>query len=115
MKRITWTFTACVLALLSCKKSNDASQVSLTPSVTQATVGQTVSVTLSSNTNSNNWSVSPATHASLSYGTTTSKVNYVTFSAPGSYTVSVKTGEGRTGGCTHGIDSASVTITVVDK
>jgi hypothetical protein len=114
-----------------CKKDNN-SQISLAASATQATVGQTVSVTLTSNVNASNWTVSPTASATQAYGLTTSKVNYFTFTQAGTYTVSVRArkvaydstlhqsldscwahGGGSTGGCTKGVDSASVTISVL--
>lgn len=119
----------------ACQKSSDAvSQISLTPSATQATVGQTVSVALATTANASNWTVSPSATATKTYGLTTSKVNYFTFSQPGVYTVSVRArnvaydstlhqsldscwnhGGGPRGGCTKGVDTASVAITVVSK
>ena len=120
-----------LFAFAACQKSNDASQISLTPSTTTATIGQTVSVTLSSKANASNWTVSPSSTATQTYGLTTSKVNYFTFSQPGVYTVSVRArsvaydsaahqsldscwnhGGGARGSCTRGIDTASVAITV---
>lgn len=120
-----------LLGFSACKKSNEASQISLTPSSTQASVGDSVSITLNSNANASNWTVSPASEATLTYGLTTSKVNTVTFKSAGMYTVSVrarnvaydstrqslstawKTGGGSRGSCTPGIDTASVAITVI--
>src|ERR1700694_2042742 len=77
-----------VLGHSSCKKNNDASQITLTPSTTQATLGQTVAVTLSASANASRWNVTPAS-ATQTYSLTTSKGNYFTFSQAGVYTVSV--------------------------
>lgn len=123
-----------LFVLSNCKKSDSASQITLTPSATQTTVGQTVSVTLTSTANVSNWTVTPSTAVTKTYGLTTSKVNYFTFSQPGVYTVSVRArsvaydstanqsldscwnhGGGPRGGCTKGIDTASVGITVLGK
>lgn len=120
-----------LFAFAACQKSNDASQISLTPSTTTASIGQTVSVTLSSKANASNWTVSPSATATQTFGLTTSKVNYFTFNEPGVYTVSVRArsiaydstahqsldscwnhGGGARGACTKGIDTASVAITV---
>jgi hypothetical protein len=126
-----------VVALLlfgfsACQKSNDV-EITLTPSTTQTTIGQTVSVALSGNANVSNWTVSPSSTATETYGLTTSKINYFTFSQPGVYTVSVRarkvaydstiqslnaawaSGGGPNGRCTKGVDTASVTITVAGK
>lgn len=127
----------CVFAIIgffACNKSNDASQISLTPSTTQAVVGQTVSVALTSPANASNWTVTPSSTATKAYSLTTSKVNYFTFSQAGTYTVSVRArsiaydstahqsldscwnhGGGGRGGCTKGVDTASVSITVAAK
>jgi hypothetical protein len=120
------------LSLLACKKSSE-SQISLTPSATQVTTGQTVSVELSADANVSNWTVTPSSTATQAYGLTTSKINNFSFSEPGVYTVSVRTrkiaydstrqsltnawnsGGGSRGGCTPGVDTASVAITVTGK
>jgi hypothetical protein len=135
MKKMTLAFSALLTtAFFSCQKNNDsASQISLTPSATQTTVGQTVSVALSANANASNWTVTPASAVTKTYSLTTSKVNYFTFSQPGVYTVSVRArnisydstaqslstawahGGGASGGCTKGVDTASVAITVLSK
>lgn len=114
----------------ACQKNNsDASRISLTPSATQATVGQTVSVSLSANASASSWTVSPSSTATKTYGLTTGKVNYFTFSQAGTYTVSVRTknlsgdtaslaanrNATRDAGCTKGVDTASVAITVSGK
>ena len=125
----------CTLGFYACQKSTDAaSQISLVPSATPTIVGQTVSVALSTTANASNWTVSPSSTATKTYGLTTSKVNYFTFSQPGVYTVSVRArsvaydstlhqsldscwnhGGGPRGACTKGVDTASVAITVVSK
>lgn len=122
------------LALFACRKNNDtALQISLTPSATQVSVGQSVSVSLSTTANASNWTVSPSSTATKTYGLTTSKVNSFTFSQAGVYTVSVRAksiaydsasqslsaawnaaGASR-GTCTKGVDTASVAITVTGK
>ena len=120
------------VTFFACQKS-DNSQISLTPSASQVAVGQQVSVSLSANANVSNWTVSPAATATKTYGLTTSKINSFTFSAPGVYTISVRArnvaydsttqslsaawanGGGTKGGCTKGVDTASVAITVTSK
>ncbi len=122
--------TLLLFCFFACKKSSD-SQISLTPSATEVGIGQTVSVTLSANANASNWTATPSSTATQTFSLTTSKVNNFTFSSPGVYTVSVRarniaydsttqsltnawnTGGGTRGGCTKGIDTASVAITVV--
>jgi len=122
------------VTFFACQKANDESQIELTPSATQVAVGQQMSVTLSSSANVSNWTVSPASSVTKTYGLTTSKVNYFTFSQPGTYTISVrarsiaydstknqsldscwKFGGGARGGCTKGVDTASVSVTVTGK
>ena len=119
------------LGFSACQKPNDASQITLTPSTTLTTIGQTISVSLSANANVSNWTVTPSSTATKAYGLTTSKVNYFTFSQAGVYSISVRArniaydstlnqsldscwnhGGGARGGCTKGVDSASVAITV---
>lgn len=135
MKKTTLAFSALLtLAFFACKKSDDStSQISLTPSATTVTVGQQVSVTLAADVNASNWTVTPSATATKTYGLTTSKVNYFTFSQAGVYTVSVRARNisydstaqsltnawnrngGASGGCTKGVDTASVAITVAGK
>ena len=134
MKRMKQIAIALMLfGFAACKKSNDISQISLTSSATQTTVGQAVSVTLSASANASNWTVTPSSTATKTYGLTTSKVNYFTFSQPGTYTVSVRarsiaydsasqsltnawnTSGASKGSCTKGIDTASVSIVVTGK
>jgi hypothetical protein len=130
MKRSTLFGAAVsVFSLFACKKANDSSaQISLTASTTQASVGQTVAVTLSSSANASRWTVSPAT-GSEAYSITTRKVNYFNFSQAGTYTVSVSAkaiaydstshqsldscwNHAGNRACVKGVDSASVQITV---
>lgn len=131
MKRTSLAVTALLsVAFFACKKAADDSQISLTPSATKVAVGEQLSVTLSANANVSNWTVTPAANATQAYSLTTSKVNYFTFSQPGTYTISVRArrvaydstaqslndawskGGGPRGGCTKGVDTASVAITV---
>lgn len=132
MKRVILALSVLLTAgFFACKKEND-SQISLTASVSQAYVGQSVAVTLTSDVNASNWTVSPSSTVAQTYGLTTSKVNYFTFNQAGVYTVSVRArkvnydstlhqsldscwqhGGGTSGKCTKGIDTASVTITVM--
>ena len=119
-----------VMSVVSCNKAN-LDQVSLTASTTQASVGQTVSVTLTGGTNASSWTVTPSVSVSKQFSITTQKVNYFTFSQAGLYTIGVRArdiaydstrhqsldscwhnGGGDRGGCKRGIDSASVTIAV---
>src|SRR5689334_17570787 len=77
MKKFSLTMTALsALFFFACKKSNDASQISLTPSATQVLVGEQLSVTLSAKANVSSWTVTPSYSATKTYGLTTSKVNY---------------------------------------
>jgi hypothetical protein len=131
MKKTVFIPALFLLSLVACKKTNDSapSQISLTPSTTTATVGETVSVTLSSNANASKWTVTPAT-ATKAYAVTTSKVNYFTFNEPGVYTVAVSSraiafdstgnqsldsswNHTHHGSCVNGVDSTSVNINVV--
>src|SRR2546421_12569473 len=90
MIKTKWlTFLSAGLLLLACNKTNDSSQVSLSASTTQATIGQTVSVTVSTAKNASNWTVTPSLGVSKTYALTTAKVNYITFNQPGLYTVAV--------------------------
>ena len=114
----------------SCSKAN-RDELSLTPSTTVATVGQTISVTLNSNANASSWTVTPSAAVSEQFAITTQKINYFTFSTTGQYTIGVRTrdiaydstrhqsldscwrnGEGDRGNCKRGVDSASATVTV---
>lgn len=134
MKKTILTLSVmAAMTLFACKKSSDASQVTLTPSATQVAAGEQVSVTLSGNVNASNWKVSPASTAAKAYGLTTSKVNYFTFSQAGVYTISVQArnisydstnqsleycwnkSSASHGRCTPGVDSASVAVTVTGK
>jgi plastocyanin len=119
------------LSVIACNKAADtASAISLTPSTTTATTGQTVAVTVTSNVNASKWTVTPST-AKSTYSITTAKVNYFTFTQPGVYTVSVSAralaydstahqsldscwlhSGGRA--CVKGVDSASAKITVTN-
>ena len=131
MKRITLINAVFfVVTLLSCSKANQ-DQVTLTPSTTVASVGQTISVTLSANANASSWTVTPSAAAAKQFAITTQKINYFTFSSPGQYLIGVRTrdiafdstrhqsldscwrnGGGERGGCKRGLDSASVSVTV---
>ena len=129
-----------VLGFAACQKANDSNgNTSLTASTTTAVVGQTVTVTLSSDKAASSWTVTPAADVTQSYSVTTGRVNYFTFSQPGTYRVGVRTrdipfdslhhhpgdspwrpyldscwhhGGGDHGGCKNGQDSASVSIKV---
>lgn len=131
MKKVILINAVCLVAtLISCNKANQ-DQVTLTPSTTIASVGQTISVTLSANANASSWTVTPSAAASKQFAITTQKINYFTFSSAGQYSISVRTrdivydstrhqsldscwrnGGGNRGECKRGVDSASVTITV---
>ena len=131
MKKVSAIYAVIFLfTIISCKKASQ-DLVTLTPSTTLASVGETISITVSSNANAVSWTVTPAAAVTKTFGITTQKVNYFSFSTPGSYTVGVRArsidydstrhqsldscwrnGGGDRGGCRHGIDSASVIITV---
>lgn len=130
--KISTTFIAVLLmfSILSCNKSSDsASQISLTASTEQATIGQTIAVTLSSSANVSRWTVQPST-AAKAFTITTSKTNYFTFNQAGTYTIGVSAkalaydstahqsldscwNSAKTKSCVKGIDSTSINITVV--
>lgn len=86
-------FSSLVLSafLFACNKSNsNADAVTLTASTTQAAVGQTVSVTASTNANALSWSATPAATTLKTYSVTTEKTNYFAFSQPGEYIIGVR-------------------------
>lgn len=120
------------MAFYACTKSNEDSQISLAASATQVVVGQQASVSLTTNANLSNWTVTPAAAVNKTFELTTSKINYFTFTQPGVYTIAVSTKNvaydstrqsinaawnavSRRGGCKAGIDTASVQITVTSK
>jgi hypothetical protein len=133
MKR-AWLMTALSVAgLAACQKANNNSaETILTASTTQAIVGQTVSVQVSSGRNASSWTVTPSTSVVQAYSITTRTVNYFTFNKAGTYTIGVRMrniaydsthqpldscwhhGGGDQGGCHKGIDSASVTVKVAN-
>lgn len=134
MKKAIFCFSALLtLSFYACKKAATDAQITLTPSATEVAVGQQVSVSLAGNVNASNWTVTPSSTATKTYGLTTSTVNYFTFSSPGTYTVSVRakkvnydstsqsltavwnTSGASKGSCTPGVDTASVAITVTGK
>ena len=117
------------LSMLACNKSADStSQISLTASTEQATIGETVAVTLSTAANVSRWTVQPST-ATTTKTLTTSKTNYITFKQAGTYTVSVSAksiaydstkqtlenawNSAKGTACVKGIDSTSLKINVV--
>lgn len=75
--------------LISCNKANQE-LVTLPPAKTLASVGETISVTVSSNTNAVSFTVSPAAAVNKQYGITTQKINYFSFSTPGLCTIGVR-------------------------
>ena len=130
MKKVIALYSLLIIVLLSCNKGTQ-DQISITPSTTLAAVGETISVTVTSNTNAVNWTVTPSASVNKQFGITTQKINYISFSKAGDYLIGVrareiaydstrhqsldscwKNGSGDRGGCRHGIDSASVVITV---
>ena len=63
------------LSVIACNKTADTPDaISLTPSTTTATTGQTVAVTVTTNVNATKWTVTPST-AKSTYSITTAKVN----------------------------------------
>ena len=76
--------------LFACNKASSPDAVSLTASATQVAVGQTVSVTASTNVNTLSWSATPAATATGTYGVTTEKTNYYSFSNAGTYVIGVR-------------------------
>ncbi len=134
MKRTKLILATLVLfGFSACKKADQASQITLTPSATSTSIGQPISVTLSANANVSNWTVTPSSIATQTYGLTTSTVNNFSFSQAGVYTISVRarkisndsttqslsaawnTGGGTRGTCTPGVDTAAVAVTVTGK
>jgi hypothetical protein len=134
MKNKSWLIPALsLIGLVACQKTNDsANETTLTASTTQAAVGQTVAVQVSSNRNAGSWTVTPSNSVAQTYSITTRTTNYFTFSQAGTYTVGVRMrniafdsthqsldscwhhGGGDGGGCHKGVDSASVTIKVTN-
>lgn len=132
MKRIISAASVALIALASCKKSDStATDTTITASTTSATVGQTVTLQVSTSKTAVNWTVTPSANATTQYGITTSKTNTVSFSQPGTYIIGVRArniaydsahhqnldscwhhGGGDEGHCTKGLDSASVSIKV---
>ena len=117
--------------IVSCKKTNTMDTV-ITASTTLATVGQTVSLQVSTNKNAVSWSVTPAASAIKQFSITNQKTNTISFTQPGVYLIGVRArdivydssrhqnidscwhnGGGDHGGCTHGKDSSSVSIKVI--
>jgi hypothetical protein len=91
MKKALFTLLIPAAVLFACNKSNsDSSSISLAASATQVAVGQTVSVTASTNVNTLSWSATPAATATATYGVTTEKTNYFSFSQPGTYVIGVR-------------------------
>ncbi len=132
MKR-TILFAAMTVAIfVSCSKSNTgADATTVTASTTTAVVGQTVALQVSTSSNVVSWTVTPSATATTQYNITALKTNTVSFSQPGLYIVGVRArnieydsthhqnldscwhhGGGDHGGCTHGVDSASIIISV---
>jgi hypothetical protein len=134
MKSNKWLMgVLCLAGLAACQKANNNdTATTLTASATQATVGQTVSVQVSSNNSAVRWTVTPSASVAQTYTVTNQTVNYFTFSQAGTYTIGVRTRNimldsthqpldscwhqhgGDIGGCHNGVDSASVKITVVN-
>lgn len=90
MKKTAFALLTASVLLYACNKSDSADTITLTASTTEATVGQTVSVTASTASNAIAWSVNPSATATQTYGVTTEKTNYYTFSQPGDYVVGVR-------------------------
>lgn len=128
-KAMVFFATVLMVTLFSCKKDSQSS-ISLTASASTLSVGQPLTVTLNSTANTSKWTVSPTTNATQAYSVTTNKANYFTFSAAGTYTISVKVRDivcdttrqslesawnlgGRSGrpGCDGDTASVSVTVT----
>ncbi len=132
MKRTILSAVMAASIFLSCSKSNTADDATtITASTTQAAVGQTVALTVTTPSNAVSWTVTPTAAATTQYTITTSKSNTVSFAQPGFYTVGVRArhieydstrhqnldscwhhGGGDGGHCVHGLDSASVVISV---
>ena len=91
MKKALFSSLLIVAVVSACNKSNTGSSaISLTASSTEVAVGQSVSVTATTNVNALSWSATPAATASGTYSVTTEKINYYTFSQPGDYIIGVR-------------------------
>ena len=90
MKKTVFSLLCASTILYACNKAGSGDTISLTASTTETTVGQTVSVTASTAANTLAWSATPAAAARQTYGITTEKTNYYTFSQPGEYVVGVR-------------------------
>jgi hypothetical protein len=91
MKKAFFSLLIPATVLFACNKSNsDSSSISLAASATQVAVGQTVSITASTNVNTLSWSATPAATTTATYGVTTEKTNYFSFSQPGTYVIGVR-------------------------
>lgn len=92
MKKMMLSLVITTSLLYACNKSaSNANAVSLSASTTEAVVGQTITVTASTSSNSLSWTVTPSTAARTAYAVTTEKTNYISFTQPGTYTVGVRT------------------------
>ena len=131
MKKIIILFAVTnLLGLFSCKKQ-DIQDTTLTTSATEATVGQSVLLQVSTTKNAVSWTVTPTISALKQFTITTQKTNSIIFTQPGVYSIGVRArdilydsarhqnidscwhnGGGDRGGCTRGKDSASVSIKV---
>jgi len=91
MKKVLFSPLLLAGFLFACNKStSDTASISLTSAATSVAVGQTVAVTANTSANTVSWSVTPSTAVSKTYGVTTEKTNFFTFSQPGDYLVGVR-------------------------
>jgi len=90
MKKAAFSSLLFAGILIACKKSNSDAAITLTPSTTEAAVGQTVTITATTSANALSWSATPAASTSKTYSVTTEKTNYFTFSQPGTYVIGVR-------------------------
>jgi hypothetical protein len=121
-----------MVSYISCTKADTAAtDTSITASTTTASVGQTVSLQVTTPANAVSWTVTPSATAVTQYSITVEKNNTVSFTQAGTYLVGVRArninydstrhqdldscwhhGNGDMGNCTKGKDSASVIIYV---
>jgi plastocyanin len=132
MKRIISVCVVSAAVLLACKKTGSTvNDTTLTASTTEAAVGQTVTLQVTTSKNAVSWTANPSASALIQNEISVQKTNTVSFTQPGTYIIGVRArniafdsahhnnldscwhhGGGDEGHCTKGLDSASVTIKV---
>ncbi len=90
MKKTVLGLLIITAVFAACNKSDSGDSITLTATAAETTVGQTIAVTASTNANALSWSATPSAAVTKTYGVTTEKTNYFTFSQPGDYTIGVR-------------------------